>query len=126
MYDNFNKNIANFLVKIAIKNSLNFQIFQFLHFQDKIDYLFFLQKNALGCKSINVRNTFSCRNKQTNNDVFFSMGSFSVGGDKMYCTTHYKQAFTEKGSYDIFTPKDKDKWTKKIQATSEETIKSQD
>ena len=57
----------------------------------------------------------------------FSMGSFSVGGDQMYCTTHYKQAFTEKGSYDIFTAeKDRGKWANKIEATSEETIKSQD
>lgn len=55
----------------------------------------------------------------------FSMNTFSIGGDDMYCTTHYKQAFTEKGTYDVFTP-NKGKWTRKIEATNSESSKSQE
>lgn len=41
-----------------------------------------------------------------------SVGRFSVGGGNLYCLTHYKQAFREKGTYDVFTPDNpcKGKW----------------
>lgn len=57
--------------------------------------------------------------------VSSSMNSFSIGGEDIYCMTHYKQAFTEKGTYDVFTP-NKGKWTRKIEATSSELAKSQE
>ncbi|XP_076066324.1 uncharacterized protein LOC143039888 [Oratosquilla oratoria] len=52
-----------------------------------------------------------------------SMGSFSMGGDRMYCTTHYKQLFAEKGTYEVFSPNGSGKWARKIEATpnNEET-----
>lgn len=53
------------------------------------------------------------------------MNTFSIGGDDMYCTTHYKQAFAEKGTYDVFTP-NKGKWTRKIEAINSESPKSQE
>ncbi|CAL4069333.1 unnamed protein product [Meganyctiphanes norvegica] len=53
------------------------------------------------------------------------MGNFSVGGDSYYCTTHYKQMFAEKGTYDVFTP-NKGKWTRKIEASNGEAPKSQE
>ncbi|KAK8389217.1 hypothetical protein O3P69_020870 [Scylla paramamosain] len=46
------------------------------------------------------KNCFKCCKCSTK----LSMNTFSIGGDDMYCTTHYKQAFTEKGTYDVFTP----------------------
>lgn len=44
-----------------------------------------------------------------------SVGRFSVGGGELYCMTHYKQAFREKGTYDVFTPDNpiKGKWQNK-------------
>lgn len=44
-----------------------------------------------------------------------SVGRFSVGGGNLYCLTHYKQAFREKGTYDVFTPDNpcKGKWQPK-------------
>ncbi|KAK3872878.1 hypothetical protein Pcinc_022075 [Petrolisthes cinctipes] len=48
-----------------------------------------LHKNCFKCCKCNTR---------------LSMNTFSIGGNDMYCTTHYKQAFTEKGTYDVFTP----------------------
>ncbi|XP_068217996.1 uncharacterized protein [Palaemon carinicauda] len=44
-----------------------------------------------------------------------SVGRFSIGGKDMYCMTHYKQAFREKGNYDVFTPDNpiKGKWENK-------------
>ncbi|KAK8388894.1 hypothetical protein O3P69_020684 [Scylla paramamosain] len=44
-----------------------------------------------------------------------SVGRFSVGGGELYCMTHYKQAFREKGTYDVFTPDNpiKGKWQSK-------------
>ncbi|KAK7079514.1 LIM domain-containing protein 2 [Halocaridina rubra] len=44
-----------------------------------------------------------------------SVGRFSIGGKDMYCMTHYKQAFREKGTYDVFTPDNpcKGKWENK-------------
>ncbi|KAG7160956.1 probable inactive protein kinase DDB_G0270444 [Homarus americanus] len=46
-----------------------------------------------------------------------SVGRFSVGGGHLYCLTHYKQAFREKGTYDVFTPDNpcKGKWQPKAQ-----------
>lgn len=46
-----------------------------------------------------------------------SVGRFSIGGDDLYCMTHYKQAFREKGTYDVFTPNNpcKGKWEAKAQ-----------
>lgn len=46
---------------------------------------------------------------------FSSVGRFSVGGGELYCMTHYKQAFREKGTYDVFTPDNpiKGKWQSK-------------
>nr|XP_027233753.1 LIM domain-containing protein 2-like [Penaeus vannamei] len=59
------------------------------------------------------KNCFKCCKCSTK----LSMNSFSIGGEDIYCMTHYKQAFTEKGTYDVFTP-NKGKWTRKIEATS--------
>lgn len=44
-----------------------------------------------------------------------NVGRFSIGGKDMYCMTHYKQAFREKGTYDVFTPDNpiKGKWENK-------------
>lgn len=44
-----------------------------------------------------------------------NIGRFSIGGKDMYCMTHYKQAFREKGTYDVFTPDNpcKGKWENK-------------
>ncbi|XP_063858425.1 titin-like isoform X22 [Scylla paramamosain] len=67
------------------------------------------------------KNCFKCCKCSTK----LSMNTFSIGGDDMYCTTHYKQAFTEKGTYDVFTP-NKGKWTRKIEATNSESSKSQE
>lgn len=53
------------------------------------------------------------------------MGNFSIGGENYYCTTHYKQMFAEKGTYDVFTP-NKGKWTRKIEASNGEAPKSQE
>lgn len=46
-----------------------------------------------------------------------NVGRFSVGGGDLYCLTHYKQAFREKGTYDVFTPDNpcKGKWQPKAQ-----------
>ncbi|RXG59988.1 LIM domain and actin-binding protein 1 [Armadillidium vulgare] len=53
------------------------------------------------------------------------MDSFSFGGgDNMYCITHYKQLFAEKGSYDAFT-QEKGKWAKKIESINGD-VKSHD
>ncbi|ROT81579.1 putative biorientation of chromosomes in cell division protein 1-like 1 isoform X4 [Penaeus vannamei] len=67
------------------------------------------------------KNCFKCCKCSTK----LSMNSFSIGGEDIYCMTHYKQAFTEKGTYDVFTP-NKGKWTRKIEATSSELAKSQE
>lgn len=67
------------------------------------------------------KNCFKCCKCNTK----LSMNTFSIGGEDMYCTTHYKQAFTEKGTYDVFTP-NKGKWTRKIEATNSESPKSQE
>jgi len=33
-----------------------------------------------------------------------SMATFTMGGGKLFCNSHYKQLFTEKGNYDQILP----------------------